>query len=47
MKYRSISSHRSMPDPQVIDLAASLGFKPVPHPTGAEGLVRMVLELDN
>ncbi|PSD19452.1 N-acetyltransferase [Stenotrophomonas maltophilia] len=28
-------------------LAASLGFKPVPHPTGAEGLVRMVLELDN
>jgi len=28
-------------------LAASLGFKPVPHPNGAEGLVRMVLELDN
>ncbi|MEG0195483.1 MAG: N-acetyltransferase, partial [Stenotrophomonas sp.] len=26
---------------------ASLGFKPVPHPNGAEGLVRMVLELDN
>lgn len=29
MKYRSISSHRGMPDPQVIDLAASLGFNDV------------------
>jgi hypothetical protein len=28
-------------------LAASLGFKQVPHPTGAPGLVRMVLELAN
>ena len=29
MKYRSISSHRGMPDPQVIDLAAELGFNDV------------------
>lgn len=29
MKYRSISSHRGMPDPQVIDLAAKLGFNDV------------------
>ncbi|WP_313343741.1 GNAT family N-acetyltransferase [Stenotrophomonas sp.] len=28
-------------------LAASLGFKPVPHPQGTPGLVRMVLELDS
>ncbi|MDV3467976.1 GNAT family N-acetyltransferase [Stenotrophomonas sp. C3(2023)] len=28
-------------------LAASLGFKPMPHPQGTPGLVRMVLELDN
>lgn len=27
-------------------LAASLGFKQVPHPQGTPGLVRMVLELD-
>lgn len=27
-------------------LAASLGFKAVPHPQGTPGLVRMVLELD-
>ena len=28
-------------------LAASLGFQPVPHPQGTPGLVRMVLELDS
>jgi RimJ/RimL family protein N-acetyltransferase len=28
-------------------LAASLGFKPIPHPQGTPGLVRMVLELDS
>jgi RimJ/RimL family protein N-acetyltransferase len=28
-------------------LAASLGFKPVPHPKETPGLVRMVLELEN
>ena len=26
-------------------LAASLGFQPIPHPNGTPGLVRMVLEL--
>jgi len=29
MKYRSISSHRGCPDPQVIELAAQLGFNDV------------------
>jgi hypothetical protein len=29
MNYRSISSHRGMPDPQVIELAARLGFNDV------------------
>lgn len=29
MNYRSISSHRGMPDPQVIDLAARLGYNDV------------------
>jgi GNAT superfamily N-acetyltransferase len=28
-------------------LAASLGFQPIPHPNGTPGLVRMVLELDS
>lgn len=30
----------------MLQLATSLGFKPVPHPGGAPGLVRMVLELE-
>ena len=29
----------------MLQLAASLGFKQVPHPSGRPGLVRMVLEL--
>ena len=31
----------------MLQLAASLGFKQVPHPSGTPGLVRMVLELAN
>ncbi|MEN5209108.1 GNAT family N-acetyltransferase [Stenotrophomonas terrae] len=31
----------------MLQLAASLGFKQVPHPAAAPGLVRMVLELAN
>lgn len=30
----------------MLQLATSLGFTPVPHPGGAPGLVRMVLELE-
>ena len=33
--------------PPMLQLAASLGFKQVPHPSGTPGLVRMVLELGN